>query len=210
MGTPAASSVWEWARSPAPLRWFVFVQQVDNGSIYRAKEVDVAALDRLLVQSAEPFPSIERRQSWNTRPLSVETIIIHTIYHVPYTVYHILPNLFVQIFELLHNLQGSGSGHIVRRFMTSIKREAVQTKIPIVKVISSYRLDGHMPRGARRQVRQNLTKPKTQNCIRFICIHRLTDKSSSLSAAERRSKQISSQINWFIAKGKKLLSRSTV
>lgn len=59
------------ARSPAlslKTKWFVFVQQVDNGSIYRAKEVDdadadVAALDRLLVQSAEPFPPIERGQT---------------------------------------------------------------------------------------------------------------------------------------------------
>lgn len=57
------------ARSPAlslKTKWFVFVQQVDNESIYRAKEVDdadVAALDRLLVQSAEPFPPIERGQT---------------------------------------------------------------------------------------------------------------------------------------------------
>lgn len=49
-------------------KWFDFVQQVDNGSIFRAQDdgagdgdgdADVAALDRLLVQSAEPFP-IER------------------------------------------------------------------------------------------------------------------------------------------------------
>lgn len=88
------------------------------------------------------------------------------------------------------------SGHILRRFMASINREAVQQNSEIVKVISAYRSESHMPRGARVVVvRCVKTLTISTKIVLGLSVSR-TDKSSSLSAyVDLRAKQISSQIN---------------